>query len=545
MPPLYGLKLDLTSIPVLFIFALALYIAVITLKYHKEPVYRFFGLYMLSMLVYVTGYLFQTMSVTIEMKVFWANIKVSGMCIVPATWLAASYMITQRRLPPMWLGVFSIIGAVVNLYMVWGSLNHYFRTGAELHTLSYGVTIMKPELGIWFFTGYLGYIYLLIFITMILYLYEAVQSSGSKRFMHLTQLVAIIIAVVGGLPFVTGQTHMDIFAYTIVLTSVIHYFLIHRFGFLDITKLAKDAVVNHIDAGVLVFDRLGRFVESNRKASDFIKNEKPTLKGFLNSLNLEMEEVFSFFERSVSKYVELGSAVYSLSLYIFTDDESNTAGYMLYISDITAHTRYLKMQDDIHKIEEKKVLISDIHDGIGGSISVISAISAPPFGDQESMKVSLSNINSIATETSREIRLMLNSYDRDEPTMNELTGDLRHIGNIFTEGTGIDFTHTEDINEHGETSVSFIVYINVIRLFKESVVNSVKHSEAAAIESFIAFDGNDIKLVIKDNGKGFSSDNKRGRGIKNMIKRIEGLGGDISISSEKGTSINVQISSGL
>ncbi len=49
--------------------------------------------------------------------------------------------------------------------------------------------------------------------------------------------------------------------------------------------------------------------------------------------------------------------------------------------------------------------------------------------------------------------------------------------------------------------------------------------------------GNLLQLIIRDNGKGFDSQNKnqqKGIGLRNMRERVEFIGGEFELSSEQG-----------
>lgn len=87
----------------------------------------------------------------------------------------------------------------------------------------------------------------------------------------------------------------------------------------------------------------------------------------------------------------------------------------------------------------------------------------------------------------------------------------------------------------------------VLRIFQESVRNSIMHGEASKIDVlFDLNDGNELKIVIKDNGRGFNyqeytddSNNATGQGLKNIIRRVNFMNARIEIvsSSSSGTEL--------
>lgn len=68
---------------------------------------------------------------------------------------------------------------------------------------------------------------------------------------------------------------------------------------------------------------------------------------------------------------------------------------------------------------------------------------------------------------------------------------------------------------------------------KEALTNTAKYSEATSIDIEININEKFIRLYIKDNGKGCININE-GLGLSSMRERIKNIGGNISISGDKG-----------
>jgi signal transduction histidine kinase len=78
------------------------------------------------------------------------------------------------------------------------------------------------------------------------------------------------------------------------------------------------------------------------------------------------------------------------------------------------------------------------------------------------------------------------------------------------------------------------------RTIQEAINNAIKYSEAKDIDVEVKKVDSQIKITIKDNGKGFDKETVDfGNGFYNMKKRIEEVNGTCEIQSEpnKGTSI--------
>jgi signal transduction histidine kinase len=87
---------------------------------------------------------------------------------------------------------------------------------------------------------------------------------------------------------------------------------------------------------------------------------------------------------------------------------------------------------------------------------------------------------------------------------------------------------------------------NFYLIFKESVNNALKYSEAQSISVILKIRGNRLELTVQDNGKGFDktveaqpSQSLSGNGLQNMKMRAAEMKGDCSIESRAGEGTKV------
>jgi two-component system, NarL family, sensor kinase len=88
----------------------------------------------------------------------------------------------------------------------------------------------------------------------------------------------------------------------------------------------------------------------------------------------------------------------------------------------------------------------------------------------------------------------------------------------------------------------------IFRIIQEAFNNIIKHAKATIVKLSLHYDIDELKILITDNGKGFSketiSENRRsGAGLNNMNKRARVLNGKTIIQSkpESGTSVYITI----
>lgn len=519
----------------------ALYLTCLTLNRSKRRVDYYLTFYFFTLCIISTAYMFQLAAQTLELKIFWANIKVIGICLMPGAWLMVSFLVTLRRLPPQSIQWLVWLGAGINIFIAYTDpLHRLFRKSVVLLPVSETLGLMKSQFGDWYLTGYLSYIYGLTLISLVCYVNAIVVSATLRKVQYLFHAAAIIIGAVGAVPFILGKVHLDTYILTIIFTALIHYFLIYRFGFLDVIQLAKEVVVDKIDSGIFIFAPDGKLVEKNARADEILP-QVPGVDGFCRHFKLDC--VQSNYGRQMIRNIEIDGRTRRLAVTLraLAEPDREVTGYLAEVSDVTEQMQQMQLKSEKEKLEQKRKIIGDIHDGIGGAVSILSLLAGQENQSESELRNRMDRIQSIARETSREIRLMMNAYDRENPDFEELSGDMRYVGNLFTGGTGICFSLEDKKRVNGPLNISFPVYIDLIRFFKECIVNIVKHSGADRAVAMLETDGRLLTVCVRDNGLGYESGQTRGIGVKNMEQRIESMGGALYIDNEKGTSIKMTL----
>ena len=87
----------------------------------------------------------------------------------------------------------------------------------------------------------------------------------------------------------------------------------------------------------------------------------------------------------------------------------------------------------------------------------------------------------------------------------------------------------------------------LFRIAQEALTNVERHAQASTIELSLERVANRVSLSIADDGVGFDTDDvavhpKRGIGLRNMMERMEAIGGRLSVNStSSGTSVVASI----
>lgn len=193
---------------------------------------------------------------------------------------------------------------------------------------------------------------------------------------------------------------------------------------------------------------------------------------------------------------------------------------------------------------ERERISRELHDGLGQFLIAIklkleNIISAQHAGNRES----LMQVQDMFDRTIDEIRKISDNLMPSILKEFGLETALRNLCKMMAQATGITIIFDSlPIRKKIDERTNTYLY----RIAQESLNNSVKHAEAGEITLQLMELGNSIRLVIEDDGKGFSYNSNfksKGNGIYNMRERVNMLGGDFTLSSTtgKGTSIEIKI----
>ncbi|SDC95223.1 Histidine kinase [Algoriphagus faecimaris] len=178
----------------------------------------------------------------------------------------------------------------------------------------------------------------------------------------------------------------------------------------------------------------------------------------------------------------------------------------------------------------------ELHDNIGQllSLSKLYLGSSKPEKQQEGRQL----INQIITEV-RGLSKTLNLDWVESITLREfIEQQLEKIQATGFCDTSIDLSGNE-------TNLPKDKKLVLIRVVQECLNNAIKHASPSRLTVKLDYLGSDLKLQIRDDGKGFDmSIPSKGSGMTNLQKRMETIGGSFHISSSpgKGTEINLSLS---
>lgn len=201
---------------------------------------------------------------------------------------------------------------------------------------------------------------------------------------------------------------------------------------------------------------------------------------------------------------------------------------------------------------ERKRIASELHDGIGQSLSAIKfcmenalSLRVPPYNDQDIQLIKgvIPKMQTAIDEV-RRISMNLRPSTLDDlgiiPTIAWFCREFRSIYSNIQLDTRIDIA---------ETDVSVPLKTVIYRIMQEALNNIVKHAKAEYARIHLRKTDSAIELLVQDDGVGFDLDGSpalskksdKGFGIASMRERAESSGGAFFMTSghKAGTVIHV------
>jgi signal transduction histidine kinase len=192
--------------------------------------------------------------------------------------------------------------------------------------------------------------------------------------------------------------------------------------------------------------------------------------------------------------------------------------------------------------EERERISADIHDELGSGMTTIRLMSEIAKNKmKENVPVEIEKISNSANEVLNKMNAIVWSMNSSNDTLDSLIYYIRAYSIEYFDGTPIEckVTMPETIPFH---EISGDKRRNVFLCVKESLNNILKHSMAGRVKIDIEVD-HKLKIKITDNGVGIEQEkiSRFGNGLKNIERRMKGIGGSYTIANNNGTQTDLEL----
>lgn len=213
-----------------------------------------------------------------------------------------------------------------------------------------------------------------------------------------------------------------------------------------------------------------------------------------------------------------------------------------------------RLQAELMSVEEKERfrLARELHDQMGQNLSTLmlglkDMSRMPPGGDATARGAELAQLQELTGRLIQQVHTI--AWELRPPSLDDF-GVQGALANYVDEwrrqhGAAIDFE-----SSLGDARFVDAVEVALYRIAQEALTNVAKHARARSVSLTLRRRGNEIVMVIEDDGDGFAlqtdgarAPERRGLGVIGMQERAALVGGTLEVESApgRGTTLVVRI----
>ncbi|MBS4059934.1 MAG: PAS domain S-box protein [Bacteroidetes bacterium] len=230
---------------------------------------------------------------------------------------------------------------------------------------------------------------------------------------------------------------------------------------------------------------------------------------------------------------------------VFTAHHANLAMTIANQAAVTlANAELYEHAQALAALQERQRLAQNLHDAVNQSLFSAGLIAEvlPRLWERDPAKArqSLEDLRRLTRGAQAEMRALLAELLPTTLTDTELGDLLILLGNAFTGRTNIpvDVTAVDEGSLPAETQVA------LYRICQEALNNIAKHAKASRVEIDLHHASGELKLLIRDNGRGFGTSTLTPSGhygLAMMRERAEAVGAELTITSPPGKGVEVKV----
>jgi signal transduction histidine kinase len=231
-------------------------------------------------------------------------------------------------------------------------------------------------------------------------------------------------------------------------------------------------------------------------------------------------------------------------------------GVVIDVSSLRTQEKLLeKQKSELNRLSSRLIEIQErdcafiarqLHDIVGQKISLARIKVEKALLDiPDNYQAVFQSVSSIISEIGDDIRHIMTSLHPRVLDELGLVSAIKCYLDEFQQSTGMAYR----INQAGdEYQVPSMISVNLYRILQEIILNSYKHSRATELRIKVNYEPERIVMIVSDNGCGFdvsrtltAKAEPAGFGLINMQERVNIMGGQIEIKSQKNEGTTVLV----
>lgn len=207
----------------------------------------------------------------------------------------------------------------------------------------------------------------------------------------------------------------------------------------------------------------------------------------------------------------------------------------------TENSRILNSQEIVE--QERKRIARDLHDTVSqelfASSMILSGVSANLDKiEKEQLEFQLTAVESMLQNAQKDLRILLLHLRPIELENKTLSEGFDILLKELTDKSSIEVVYKKSIGQLPKK-----IEDNVFRIAQEFIGNTLRHAKASRLEVYLNQTETELQLKMIDNGVGFDMDESHdlSYGISNIEERVDDMAGTVTLLSQKGKGVSMDI----
>jgi PAS domain S-box-containing protein len=230
------------------------------------------------------------------------------------------------------------------------------------------------------------------------------------------------------------------------------------------------------------------------------------------------------------------------------------SGLSVYFRDITSKRKLnerLQHERDLQQkritaavlkaTEEERALVGkELHDNVNQVLTTVKLYNELCLSEEDNNPELLKKSTKLLQEAINEIRGLSKRLSAPSIGGIRLKDSIKELVDAINATKRLSVSYRNDVQE---LEVADDVHVTVYRILQEQFTNILKHANAKSAKVCITIENQELKVSLSDDGKGFDpAQSRKGIGIENMMSRIQGINGQLCLSSSPGSGCVLELS---